>query len=1273
MGIAEQQPQQQQSRPGECNLLPVLVERLRSALELSCSSRNCEDQLPLEDSGVDSEEDLRNWASGLGTSTDQNQTMTKPKLDLKFLEDLLLSDIQTALARLQDTLKRVDIGALTKYNSTLDPTNKLHLLRLISNLLAKLKIPEETENSDKERTLQRRSRSERHTIGVSTEELARARKWLEGRNLSPRSSQTTPEFDFKLSFSQNSQKTKDPKHVLENIPDKFSEDVSKNPDNISENVTETQDKFLEKTQFDQVHEKYMKDAINQQQSLQNRIREPKEDCYDLDNFLDNSTRLEDNYNDYNQVASPFYQQPSGSKYNKFLAKKSRIKRANTIDIPNYLKLQSEMNNQNGCTFLRKPIDISDKVFSNGGNVIPSFQPKTENDRKFLALINKNNDAGPPVTSVPFKNFAYSQNSVVDKNWNNRFSNIKTAFDKPNNSDNIQNCDKSENLAGNNSKPQIDNRRKSTGHNENDMMVGCLRLPYGTAKQSNGFTHAPTSPFQKIEKPSKIEPPAFLKPGYIPKGGSNLQAKVKMFDQEQTNLNPPSTLRVRTKGNHVKTAGNIFNNISHDDGKSQGITENGHLNYHSFCKQFAPKGSSILNKPSHLELAKSKFTVNDEIKDPIKKIPFVSNENGPFQKSKQKLLKMQQEENYESQKQYLQKQYDVFPVNVNSPNIPSLGYRYEQKSKSHSRHRFEAPNENRRTESGSRFSKIISEPDRSSVGVQTRTESYQEDKFRLDDMKKHPEDPIRRSNNASVQTSEFCDKHEITNTNFNYYGNEELRNRYQYEYPKPNNHFAPESRGNLETPIVPLDIRRPLETGIEPSRLPLETPRIPSELLRLPLEPPRVPGPPKSEQSAPPVPERSNYNNVLLRNYRADKTPRSKSSYYEFEENPLYVPPIPIRSNSIDKIPRFHLEEETKHSEDKFLPNSDHIQNQDISPDGVVTRYTCAIATVASVPDSPKFFDEVTKPEIPPYPNFNQTLDASKDEPQRRKDSQKSFEEVERHNLLQQNLIRRIQEQNIDKSPTRICQEVLTVPGRHALRSSTSPPFLFGNKSILKSSLEPGESGRTQEKISMFEEKNQPPVKRHFRPLNVPRADLTPPRINVVNPSKVAQIKFRNETAPVFNNISSVDSSDEYLMSCANRPSRNIVLTKSESWHQLAMSKGNLQVPLATSSSVMKPPKPKSPSSLKLSKQFEASSSSDNIKKMEERIQRYFQGPGTASVETKIDMRSKRNFHAKKNSNSLMRSHTMPHIYDEKIFDENTDVEKAFDSLFKETTRADNRY
>ncbi|XP_051170240.1 uncharacterized protein LOC127287384 isoform X2 [Leptopilina boulardi] len=1101
-GMNDQQHQQIHS--GECNLLPVLVERLRSALELS--SQSSEDQLPIEDSsGVDSEEDLRNWALGLNNFIDQNETTNNLKLDLKFLEDLLLSDIQTALARLQDTLKRVDIGVLTKYNSTLDPTNKLHLLRLISNLLAKLKIPEDAikpENKEEKSLISRRNRSERHTIGVSSEELAQARKWFDERN-------PQGEFDFKNLI----------KNEKLEIEEKFP--TNKKVIEISSKIIDNEDKNNLEKQFNQVHEKYMKDAINQQQSLQNKNREPKEDNFDR--ILENDDSYSDN------ITIPFYQQPSAPKYNKFLAKKSRLKRANTIDIPNYLKIQSD---QNG---LRKPIDISDKILSNGGNVIPSFQPKTENDRKFLALINKNNDNVSPMTSVPFKNFNHRQNSIADKNWTNRFSNIKTAFDKQNNHEIDE---------------KIDNKRKSIDNNEFS-----LKLSYGPTKKSNGFTHAPTSPFQKIEKISKIDPPAFLKPGYNHK--NNLQAKVKIFDQEQNSKTPPPPPRTKL----IKT------NIFHDDINN----ENGHINYQTFCKQFAPKGSN------HLNQTRSKF-INDDIKiitkESIKKLPFVTHENGPFQKSKQKLLKMQQ--NNESQN-YYPKQYEIYPVNVNS-SIANIGYRYDHHSEQKTRNskNFEKINDKQKC------AKFSNESDHSSIGVQTGVDNYQ-DKNRFLNLETR-----KKSNNASVQTSELCN----INKNFDYqnsFANCEIKNKFE--------DFKP-----LATEL----------DNTNSSKITKENSRIPPYIGLLEISRPY-------EQTGPPVPERSNYNNVLLRNYKSDQI-RSKSSYYDYEENPTYVPSISIRRNSLDK---------------NEFPNSQHIQNQDISPNGVVTRYASAIATVASLPESKK---------IPPT----------------------NIDEIQRHNQLQQNLSQRIKE---NKSPQEI-QKSQDIYRNSKIYENNyqieNPSFLYGNKATLRHNSDT-DTRRTQEKITMFEEINQPPVKRHFRPLNVPRTDLNPPKINIVNPSKVIQPKFKNERSPILSSVSPIDSSDEYLMSCANKPSRNIVLTKSESWHQLALSKNTLQVP-QQSISILKPPKPKSPSSLKLTKQYEASSSSDNIKKMEEKIQRYFHGNITSNEGKKEKKKTMR-----KNSNALMRSHTMPHIYDDKIFDESTDVEKAFDSLFKETTCTDNRY
>lgn len=457
-----------------------------------------------------------------------------------------------------------------------------------------------------------------------------------------------------------------------------------------------------------------------------------------------------------------------------------------------------------------------------------------------------------------------------------------------------------------------------------------------------------------------------------------------------------------------------------------------------------------------------------------------------------------------------------------------------------------------------------------------------------------------------------------------------------------------------------------------------------------------------------------------------------------------------------------------------IPASDDalIENQDIGADGVVTRYTCAVATVSRIPESPDICEEVssfsdmsTSRSLPPEnpiiaQPFAFTSDSNSIQPDKPSSTEhvtespttfnqtpcSSVEDVHRHNYLQQSLMRQLQQRN-EETPS----PLLTSPylgqqqqtnsqklPKEEIVCSTSPAYSWKRNSALfrgeespletppmspkflrklreetistspklsverrtpgklsireKSDLSRGspaagclankplqttlvnppskpidssvvQQKNTLSKISIFEERNGPVrEKRYFRPLHVPTAcamkpDVsreTSPRINASNPiplPKIIQPRVLNPSK-----ANQVDSSDEYLMTCASKPGRSIVLSKSESWHQLAISKGNLQVVSpkpANNNCTLKPPKPKSPASLKLSKQFEASTNMDNVKRMEEKIQRYFHG-SSSGRESK-----KRNF-----QNNLARSQTMPHIHDE------SDVDKAFDNIFREATKTD---
>lgn len=102
--------------------------------------------------------------------------------------------------------------------------------------------------------------------------------------------------------------------------------------------------------------------------------------------------------------------------NRFMNKKIKMKRANTIDIPKPLHCyQMESDDDENSPNAVKP-------------KIPQFTPKTDNYRKFLAFIQKhNNNEGGPVWSQ--NNISGSRNAGC--NWKSCFGSIKNVFEGSN--------------------------------------------------------------------------------------------------------------------------------------------------------------------------------------------------------------------------------------------------------------------------------------------------------------------------------------------------------------------------------------------------------------------------------------------------------------------------------------------------------------------------------------------------------------------------------------------------------------------------------------------------------------------------------------------------------------------------------------------------------------------------------------------------------------------------------------------------------------------------
>ncbi|CAG2058183.1 unnamed protein product [Timema podura] len=165
---------------GESLLLPFLVEHLRSSLHQQQHSEDKDSHSNMVDSGTESGEDLKFLAAGLRDSLELERGE-----GLEPLGPSLLAEVGSALARLQASLQ---LGG----EMALEPERREALLQLVSRLQASLRLPappwgDKTPTPVLHTTVgggnRRANRQNRHTVGVSREELADARRLLERKKL----------------------------------------------------------------------------------------------------------------------------------------------------------------------------------------------------------------------------------------------------------------------------------------------------------------------------------------------------------------------------------------------------------------------------------------------------------------------------------------------------------------------------------------------------------------------------------------------------------------------------------------------------------------------------------------------------------------------------------------------------------------------------------------------------------------------------------------------------------------------------------------------------------------------------------------------------------------------------------------------------------------------------------------------------------------------------------------------------------------------------------
>lgn len=490
--------------------------------ELNDNDRLGNDYLPIEDSGTESGEDLRLLAAGLqsnlanmdlGEATNELQS---PKVKTDALGAGLLMEVTSALARLQNSLNQGEID--------LDDSKKVALLSLVNRLQRGLISPEKINDTNLDtdspvsvnghspfdtspesaerrgssgginRFAKRRIRTNRHTVGVTREELADARRIIEeleliGMKGSTSSLVSKPKFAATMLNSKpsvyNAVLTRQfsepvtllrpsqfvPKEISQQIelPIKSKYKVLKQSISLDQPVSilKTPPKQEMSPKIEDKPTIFKKFSIQRNSSATNNkfvannhkandVEAPTDESSSSDDedemvntkYYNNNTaakfKAKENYLRNQQTVERSFNYSSGDETSctpgprqpKYTSKKMKMKRANTVDLPKSFSFvntfdlsdrdgsdtetgKNTFQSHSGNAGLRTTITGG----SSGNKLPPQFTPKTENDKKFLAFINKQNTSVTP----SYVNPSGDRNATKTHNWTNKFGNLKNKF------------------------------------------------------------------------------------------------------------------------------------------------------------------------------------------------------------------------------------------------------------------------------------------------------------------------------------------------------------------------------------------------------------------------------------------------------------------------------------------------------------------------------------------------------------------------------------------------------------------------------------------------------------------------------------------------------------------------------------------------------------------------------------------------------------------------------------------------------------------------------
>ncbi|KAL1381537.1 hypothetical protein pipiens_013393 [Culex pipiens pipiens] len=473
---------------------------------------------PVEDSGTESGEDLRLLAAGLhdnmelyrgigvGAAAAANAAGPGGSSVARGQQDGvdgILHDVTAALLRLQLSLRdgkdmNLDSG---KRNALLTLACRLQL-----GLMQPERLPEQVSPVEEivdgvedkvdysqarrgsARFAKRRNRNNRHTVGVSREELADARRFIEeiGRmeTMSSHSPSATPEKSKTPEKSQlpySLQKQQSLGTVLANAPapaPTASTFAMKRPSQFIPNGQEANAKpadrkakqklFRQSQSFDAPTNGHEPAAASQHKPIDVKPNDPfkkpvqtaaqralvkkysfnDEECPKGSAVVNTVHKMvsrevvKQEPQTNRRLANARSRTPDAQEahvngevskpLNKYTSKKLRMKRANTIDIPKK-PLDNGVDSEDDSEGEQKqskerPREVKAKtpVASIVKPVVevPDFKPKTENDKKFMAFLQKQNQTPKAMwSSNPVKEH------VGGNNWSNKFDHLKHNFEK----------------------------------------------------------------------------------------------------------------------------------------------------------------------------------------------------------------------------------------------------------------------------------------------------------------------------------------------------------------------------------------------------------------------------------------------------------------------------------------------------------------------------------------------------------------------------------------------------------------------------------------------------------------------------------------------------------------------------------------------------------------------------------------------------------------------------------------------------------------------------